>query len=71
MHHELWAHGGHPLVGSRYTYNDTPPYMVYEITENDVSNRYGLMGPSMGQCLMPNIVCVARPNEEGNSIYPG
>ena len=41
---------------------------VYEIAEDEVRYRYGLMGDSVGQCLMSNIVRVVRPGEEGISI---
>ena len=36
---------------------------VYEIAEDEVRYRYGLMGASMGQCLMSNIVRVVGPDE--------
>ena len=38
---------------------------VYEIAEDEVRYRYGLMGASVGQCLMSNIVRVVGPDEEG------
>ena len=41
---------------------------VYEIAEDEVRYRYGLMGASVGQCLMSDIVCVVGPDEEGISI---
>ena len=41
---------------------------VYEIAEDEVRYRYGLMGDSVGQCLMSNIVRVVGPDEEGISI---
>ena len=41
---------------------------VYEIAEDEVRYRYGLMGASVGQCLMSNIVRVVGPDEEGISI---
>ena len=41
---------------------------VYEIAEDEVRYRYGLMGASVGQCLMSDIVRVVGPNEEGISI---
>ena len=36
--------------------------------EDKVRYRYGLMGASVGQCLMSNIVHVVGPDEEGISI---
>ena len=41
---------------------------VYEIAEDEVRCRCGLMGASVGQCLMSNIVRAAGPGEEGISI---
>ena len=41
---------------------------VYEIVEDEVRYRYGLMGASVGHCLMSDIVRVVGPNEEGISI---
>ena len=41
---------------------------VYEIAEDEVRYRYGLMGASVGQCLMSNIVRVVGPDEERISI---
>ena len=41
---------------------------VYEIAEDEVRYRYGLMGASVGLCLMSNIVRVVGPDEEGISI---
>ena len=41
---------------------------VYEIAEDEVRYRYGLVGASVGQCLMSNIVRVVGPDEEGISI---
>ena len=41
---------------------------VYEIAEDEVRYRYGLMGASVGQCLMSDIVRVVGPDEEGISI---
>ena len=38
---------------------------VYEIAEDEVRYRYGLVVASTGQCLMSNIVCVVGPDEEG------
>ena len=35
---------------------------VYEIAEDEVRYRYGLMGASVGQCLMSNIVRVVGPD---------
>ena len=41
---------------------------VYEIAEDEVRYRYGLMGASVGQCLMSDIVRIVGPDEEGISI---
>ena len=41
---------------------------VYEIAEDEVRYRYGLMGASVGQCLMSDIIRVVGPDEEGISI---
>ena len=41
---------------------------VYEIAADEVRYRYGLVGGSVGQCLMSNIVRVVGPDEEGISI---
>ena len=41
---------------------------VYEIAADEVCYSYGLMGASMGQCLMSNIGRVVGPYEEGISI---
>ena len=40
----------------------------YEIAEDEERYHYGLVGASIRQCLMSNIVRVVRPNEEGISI---
>ena len=41
---------------------------VYEIAEDEVRYCYGLVGDSVGQCLMSDIVRVVGPDEEGISI---
>ena len=41
---------------------------MYEIAEDEVRYRCGLVGAPVGQCLMSNIIRVVRPDEEGISI---
>ena len=50
------------------TAGQTSHVFVYEIAEDEVRYRYGLMGASVGHCLMSDIVRVVGPNEEGISI---
>ena len=50
-----------PAVGQ------TSHAFVYEIAEDEVRYRYGLVGASVRQCLMSNTVRVVGPDEEGTS----
>ena len=52
-----------PTAGQTFFY-----VFVYEIVEDEVRYRYGLVGASMGQCPMSNIVRVVGSDEEGISI---
>ena len=64
----LWTMCGLMTSSCALAVEQTFYVFVYEIAEDEVRYRYGLMGAPVGQCLMSDIVRVVGPDEEGISI---
>ena len=63
----------HPVAVIAHQVGELVQHGVAEVVEHaaqdrEVRYRYGLMGASVGHCLMSDIVRVVGPNEEGISI---